>query len=74
MPSPFRKGGLDGGILEQELHMSLQMLTLKFHYQNKPLLPFLFLLYCWIIIVVSPLIKIKSLSFIISVIVFFFWK
>lgn len=46
MPSPFSKGGLDGGILEQELHMCLQMLTLKFHYQNKPLLPCLFLLYC----------------------------
>lgn len=41
MPSPFSKGGLDGGIIEQELHMCLQMLMLKFHYQNKP---FLFLL------------------------------
>lgn len=56
MPSPFSKGGLDGGIIEQELHMCLQMLMLKFHYQNKP---FLFLLdhhHC------LPFYQIKSFS------------
>lgn len=40
MPSHFSKGGLDGGIFKQELHMCLQMLKLKLHYQNKPLLLF----------------------------------